>query len=120
MKNKIDSYKILLVITVFLQTVLLGLYMNEKVGFWPDEVSSYSLANSFYGKFLLQDIQDEENYLDIGNKWITGLFLKKYIVADSENKFNYLTVYDNQLQNTQPPLYYLLIHSPIIFQNGML
>ncbi len=110
MRIKNLSYKVLFIIIITIQLALLLFYMNNKTAFSVDEIYTFSLSNSSNGMFFSPKIFNKQN-LDIQNKWLDGQIFKDYICVNQDNVFNYPTVYDNQLEDTHPPLYYYLIHT---------
>lgn len=113
-RKKID-YKYLLLFIVSIQAILIFYHIEKKESLSVDEIYSFSLSNSRYGRlFPSETIKDIALY-DIWNKWIPGIVFKDYIAVSENNRFDYFNVYKNQLQDTHPPLYYYLIHTVCSF-----
>lgn len=77
---------------------------SQKEGYYIDELWSYGLANSCYAPFL----QDQDDYMD---HWHGSGFYMNYLTVDSGDAFSYVSVYDNQVHDVHPPLYYMLLHT---------
>lgn len=77
---------------------------SQKEGYYIDELWSYGLANSYYAPFL----QDQDDYMD---HWHGSGFYMNYLTVDSGDAFSYVSVYDNQVHDVHPPLYYMLLHT---------
>lgn len=98
----ISRYRYLLLIVLCATGVLLML-ANKKAGMHIDEYFSYGLANSTY----------ESNHGSIYIAFQNGVKMDpksafdKYLFADS---FSLKDVWNNQKNDTHPPLYYLLFH----------
>lgn len=76
----------------------------QKEGYYIDELWSYGLSNSYYMPFL----QEQEYYM---NCWHEPEFYKAYLTVSDEEVFSYASVYDNQVHDVHPPLYYMLLHT---------
>ena len=85
--------------------------MNNKADLSIDEIYTYSLSNSKNGMYFFPTIFKESTAPDYINRWIEGQTFKDYLCASDDNRFNYSNVYENQLQDTHPPLYYYVIHT---------
>lgn len=87
----------------------------KKNDFFIDEIATYGLSNSYYAPFL--QYVPEDNTLT--NKVVTREQMQEYLTVSSEDAFRYDSVYYNQTQDTQPPLYYMLLHTMCsIFQGS--
>lgn len=64
--------------------------------------------------------------LNLNQGWISSDEFKEYLVTTADNRFDYETVYNNQIEDaTHPPLYYVLVHTicsifPNEFNNWLL
>ena len=111
MGKKIDSYNILLFIIIIIQLTLLFYQMDLKTSLSVDEIYTYSLSNSPNRMMFFPKIYNKTPSLDLQNRWLDNQVFKDYICVSENNRFNYSNVYDNQIQDTHPPLYYYLIHT---------
>ena len=72
----------------------------KKDGFDIDEFFTYGLANSYQQPFLSTQT----------GKWISGSSFSDYLTAEG-HAHEYLNVYENQIADVHPPLYYLFVHA---------
>ena len=72
----------------------------KKDGFDIDEFFTYGLANSYHQPFLNTET----------GRWISGKAFSDYLTA-SGHAHEYLNVYENQIADVHPPLYYLFVHA---------
>ena len=72
----------------------------KKDGFDIDEFFTYGLANSYHQPFLNAET----------GRWISGKAFSDYLTA-SGHAHEYLNVYENQIADVHPPLYYLFVHA---------
>ena len=78
-----------------------------KDGFDIDEFFTYGLANSYHQPFLSAQT----------GSWISGKAFSDYLTAKG-HAHEYLNVYENQIADVHPPLYYLFMHAVCsAFQN---
>ena len=78
-----------------------------KDGFDIDEFFTYGLANSYQQPFLSTQT----------GSWISGKAFSDYLTAKG-HAHEYLNVYENQIADVHPPLYYLFMHAVCsAFQN---
>ena len=78
-----------------------------KDGFDIDEFFTYGLANSYHQPFLSTQT----------GSWISGKAFSDYLTAKG-HAHEYLNVYENQIADVHPPLYYLFMHAVCsAFQN---
>lgn len=91
-------------------TALLALMASigaRKDGFDIDEFFTYGLANSYHQPFLNTET----------GHWISGKAFSDYLTA-SGHAHEYLNVYENQIADVHPPLYYLFMHAVCsVFRN---
>lgn len=108
-KNKIH-FTFCIIWTVLLLNILY--WGGRKEGYYIDELWSYGLANSYYEPFL----QEQEGYMD---QWHEPEFYLNYLTVNSGEAFSYASVYDNQVNDVHPPLYYMLLHTVCsLFKGG--
>lgn len=79
----------------------------KKNDFFMDEIGTYGLSNSYYAPFL----QYVDGDGDLTGKVVTREQMEEYLTVSSKDAFRYDSVYYNQTQDTQPPLYYMLLHT---------
>ena len=114
MVNKLKKNRCIIVVILFVAFVVIywGLHKSDM---FVDEICTYGLSNSYYAPFI-NDINGEQG---INDTIITSEDIKKYMTVSPEDAFRFDSVYYNQTQDTQPPLYYMLIHFLCsIFQNS--
>lgn len=98
---------------VLIGSLILGIiaimtwYAYHKVGYHVDELYSYGLANSYAKPFP-----------NAANQWLKGQYYFDYLTTDLVHRFNYLSVYKNQVQDVHPPVYYFLFHTIASFFPG--
>ncbi len=104
--SKMTGKKIwLAMILILILQILNALYWGDKKeGYYIDELWSYGLSNSYYAPFL----QDKEGYM---NEWHEPEFYMDYLIVNAKEEFAYDSVYDNQVQDVHPPLYYMILHT---------
>lgn len=150
--------KIVLAVVIAVICLIMLLFINQKKGYYCDEIFSYGSSNSEYDnlfwsyneydginklvkeeifstksiketieklKYYFLDHTDEkdkyqENVLSQTKKitWQTREDAENYIKAKN-NRFNYKSVYYNQVQDVHPPLFYIIVHTvSSIFSNS--
>ena len=62
------------------------------------------LANSYYHPYVYIEGPVEEG-------WVPGEYFGDYVTADTEHRFDYGSVFYNQVHDTHPPLFYMVLHS---------
>ncbi len=78
----------------------------KKSDMFMDETVTYGLANSCYAPFI-SDVTEDKTLVHV---LLTKDDFKEYLTAGEEDAFAFDSVYYNQTQDTQPPLYYMLLH----------
>lgn len=91
-------------VVLLLQLVNVFIWAGTKEGYYIDELWSYGLANSYYEPFL-NEIEGHDN------NWHEPAYYQSYLVVDEGEAFRYLSVYDNQVNDVHPPLFYILLHT---------
>ena len=76
--------------------------LNSKKNYHVDELYSYSLAN--HDGDLNIEIEDGKEYEPADSPFISHLTLSP------KNILNYEMVWENQIRDVHPPLYYCLVH----------
>lgn len=108
-KQSVSFKRIIFFIIVLLECMIYVFIFSEyKTGYHEDEFFSYALSNSYYRPYLYgSDLQVMDNY----DVWLTGDDFKYYIRTNDKTKFKYDSVWYNQKTDTNPPLYYALLHT---------
>lgn len=78
----------------------------KKSDMFMDETVTYGLANSYYAPF----IEDVTEHGTLINTLLSREDFEEYLTVGREDAFSLDSVYYNQTQDTQPPLYYMLLH----------
>ena len=100
-QSKLNRY--IRVILFLLLLVFSCAAVSQKNALHLDEVWSYGLSNNPAGFNL--DVEEGKTY-ESAKDIITA-----YMSASPENTFKYHMVYENQKNDTHPPLYYDLLHT---------
>ena len=87
----------IVIVTMF--TIFLG---TRKVGYHVDEMWNYGLANSVGS--VVPKIENGKVYQGMGP-------FEDYFEVRSGERFNYVSVWQNQAKDVHPPLYYCLFHT---------
>ena len=93
--------KDLLIYIVF--GILMVFVIGQKENMYVDEVYSYGLANHTEGSMMC--VEEGYTYYPSGTPWMN------YMTVNSENRFDYRTVWANQKADVHPPLYYAILHT---------
>lgn len=75
-----------------------------KQGYFIDEIYSFGLSNSVGHAFLNRDVS-------IQNSWVSGDYFKDYLTVQNGERFLYASVYNNQVADVHPPLFYFALHT---------
>ena len=78
------------------------LFAGRKSGMFIDEVYSYGLSNGHYTPFI-KNLADDQI--------LTRQELLSYLTVDPGEGFDLASVYDNQVRDVHPPLYYWLFNA---------
>ena len=92
---------IILVIIIILQLIYKIYVDYTKEDFFIDEIYSYGLMNNEEAFIFDRD--------DFKNNWHSGQYFNNYLTINSEEVWNLSSVYNNQVEDVHPPLYYLLL-----------
>jgi hypothetical protein len=76
---------------------------RQKVSVNIDEVYSYGLANHYGSK----SIQIEDGFKYVPSEEV----YYNYVTVFDEHRFDYINVWNNQVQDVHPPLYYCILHT---------
>ena len=92
---------LILIIVIILQT-LIYVYVGANRGYLHmDEAYSFGLSN--YDKV---DIQNNEDFF---NEWHNKEYYEDFLVVNEDESGDFKPVYENQVNDVHPPLYYLLL-----------
>lgn len=107
--KRINRVYIIFGIMVAIQLAVIIYYFQFcKQGYHSDEMWSYGYANSYYQKDIHMD--KDGNLLYVG-EWLDTQILKDYIVVNEDERFQYDSIYHNQLQDLSPPLHSMILHT---------
>ena len=81
------------------------LFAQRKNGMFIDEIYTYGLSNSHYAPFL-KDVAGGE----LEGAVLTRQELLDYVTVGEDEIGDFGSVYDNQVNDVHPPLYYWLFH----------
>ena len=99
---KINKKEILVLIIVFILQTLIYVYVGSNKGYLHmDEAYSFGLSN--YDKV---DIQNNEDFF---NEWHNKEYYEDFLVVNEDESGDFKPVYENQVNDVHPPLYYLLL-----------
>lgn len=94
---------VLLALIICIQCIVCGYFGHLKQGYFVDEIFSYELANSASAPMMHWE-------KDLYENWHEGNYFSDYLKVSEDNKFNFDKVYDNQVKDVHPPVYYFLLH----------
>lgn len=116
--KKYGAYLLLALIIVVQLSYSIFVFCTKKQALHSDEIWCYGLANSYHKPFIyLEDNVFQDGYTggykgsDITNKWIDGKVMNDYLTVQEGERFNYASVYHNQVLDHHPPLYYAILHT---------
>ncbi len=95
---------LLAVLLVILSVSLL--FAQRKNGMFIDEIYTYGLSNSHYAAYL-EDVAGGS----LEDAVLTRQQLWDYVVVNDGETLDFASVYDNQVHDVHPPLYYFLFHT---------
>ena len=89
-------YKFIIIILLILQIVVCVYFTHLKQTCTCDGVFSYGLANS-----------EEYTFLDpVYDRWVSADYFKNYVISTPDKLLDFQQVYQNQINDVHPPLYY--------------
>ncbi len=112
MKKLVNKKSIILFVTILLLcTRMLYLY-SIRCSHFIDELYSVGFANSENMPFFIYPETDEygNQYLRHFQEWCDGKELLDYVTVAENERFDFLNVINNKLQDTAPPNYELMVH----------
>jgi len=98
---------LLLCAVILLQGSFLVFQIFQKSGYFIDETYSYGLSNSFDSAFLNSDREGSP----MQDRWVTSEYFNEYITVQDGEGFAYDRVWENQVKDVHPPLFYLTLHT---------
>lgn len=117
--EKISRYKLIGIISIAVIILVQAIYMGyvfkvDKTSWHEDELFTYELSNSYYKPFIYGDkiVEPQINFE------LTGEQIKNNLNTTKDTAFSYGSVYDNQVQDLHPPLYYFVLHTICSFTPG--
>lgn len=127
-KSGSGRWKLLVLLCLILCVVFTSIGVSKKERFHVDEIWSYSLSNSTDMPFFYWHVKGigppggvsrHEGYdpyksvefYDYFDHWHDGSFYHKYITVQNDERFDYGTVFYNQVCDIHPPLYYCILHT---------
>ena len=111
--KKIDMSKKItilgLTLILFIQLFACLYFGTKKEGFYEDEIATYGLSSC----------PNALGRKDYEITWKSGKDYENLLIVNENTRFSYGMVYDNQVLDVHPPLYYFLIHSLESFFPGI-
>ena len=111
--KKIDMSKKItilgLTLILFIQLFACLYFGTKKEGFYEDEIATYGLSSC----------PNALGRKDYEITWKSGKDYENLLIVNENTRFSYGMVYDNQVRDVHPPLYYFLIHSLESFFPGI-
>ena len=105
MKEAAKKHGALLAVLLVILSVSL-LFAQRKNGMFIDEIYTYGLSNSARGAYL-EDVAGGS----LEDAVLTRQQLWDYVVVNDGETLDFASVYDNQVHDVHPPLYYFLFHT---------
>ena len=109
LKVKGKAKSIVIIMIILLQMIIIICSMGKKVNFHVDEYWTYTLSNSDTGQF---DIEEGVTYSG------DDIFLDS-LAVNTDHRFDYSLVWENQKNDVHPPLYYVFMHTICSFFPGI-
>lgn len=103
-KLKVGIPAISLTLLLLVQLICMTFWGNAKQGYFVDELWSYGLANSYYFPHIYSN-----NTFNL--EWVDGNFFSDYIKVQAGERFCYDSVLYNMRNDTNPPLYFVILHT---------
>lgn len=104
MNQSVRKYGAFLLILIVITGVCF-LFSYRKSGMFIDEIYTYGLSNSHYAPFL-RDVAGGS----LEDQVLTRQQLWDYVSVSEGERFDFGSVYYNQVNDVHPPLYYWLFH----------
>ena len=110
---KIRKLEILvLVLMIVVQSLIFIPFVMNKTYLHIEEARAIGHASGD-----IAEIQDSENFY---NAWHSGEYYKDYLTLEEGKGIDIVEVYKNQMEDTNPPLYYILLRCAISLGGGEL
>ncbi len=127
-KSGSGRWKLLVLLCLILCVVFTSIGVSKKERYYVDEIWSYSLSNStdmpFFYWFVKGigppgGVSRQEDYnifkgvefYSYFDHWHDGSFYHNYLTVQNDERFDYGTVFYNQVCDVHPPLYYCILHT---------
>lgn len=108
-ENVIYSYREKTPMHIFLEQKI---FQDGNIFDWIERIKYYFIDHKEEKDIFIAEKMEEEKMI-----WRTKEDAENYLKA-KDNKFNYASVYYNQIQDVHPPLFYMLVHTvSSIFNN---
>lgn len=101
---------ILLCIIIIAQIIAIVYATSKREYYHIDEYYSHGLM-----QYKRAFIYENEDFLDT---WHNNDYYKEYLAINEDEKFDFSSVYKNQIEDVHPPLYYLLLRIACSFNIG--
>ena len=89
--------------TIIIFIIFLSIFLGtRKTGYHVDEVWTFGLANN---------VGDIVPSLEYGKVYVADELYKDFVQVDSDHRFDYVNVWNNQSKDVHPPFYYILVHT---------
>jgi hypothetical protein len=112
---------ILLALIICLQLLRITTVFESREDFHLDEVWSYGFANSHYDSYLsrlpiwdfdsLADWSSKSSSTQNFNEWESSDVFWEYLTVQSDERFDYASVFMNQRYDLSPPLHTMILHT---------
>lgn len=101
MKLRADKFKIFWILILCIHVLIVVFFGFKKEGFHEDEYFTYwSSAGTAASEITPSG----------GRAWTSGYDLQRKFLVQSENRFDFAQVIQNQIEDVHPPLYYLMLN----------
>lgn len=110
MKNKKKEkiiVTILFILIVFVQILAITYATSKREYYHIDEYYSHGLM-----QYKRAFIYENEDFID---NWHNKEYYKDYLTIDENEKFDFSKVYENQVEDVHPPIYYFLLRIACTF-----
>ena len=109
---KTKRYYFIVLGIILLEIIIMVQWCRVKDFYDGDEMFSYSLDNGNYTPFLRWND-------DWWGKWHDVNYLTEQLTVDSNEAFNYKSVFYNQENDEHPPLFYCVLHTVCSVNQGV-
>ncbi|MBQ4059188.1 MAG: glycosyltransferase family 39 protein [Lachnospiraceae bacterium] len=110
-KEECSKKRVYIILTIMICIQLISIicyFQFWKEGYHSDEIWSYGFANSYNLKDIYQDNQGNLLYI---NEWSNAQVLNDYIVVNDGERFQYGSIYNNQIVDLSPPFHSMVLHT---------